>query len=255
MLSLSFGTSALYALVTITERLTRDVALNAQTATINRALSERAVIDLAYQLLNIFSGFAPVALVIWLTWQARAPHLGALGLACPTPPLVSGATRHRWWWIRESTAGIGLAATIGIPGIGLYLFSKALGANVTVVPTALDSYPWTIAILVLAALNAALGEELIVVAYLFDRLRRLGWSPVVIICVSALLRGTYHLYQGFGGFFGNLVMGLAFGWLYLRYGRILPLIVAHLTLDIVSFVGFPLAVTLWPTLFGAPTPG
>ena len=30
--------------------------------------------------------------------------------------------------------------------------------------------------------------------------------PVILI-VSALIRGSYHLYQGFGGFVGNLIMG------------------------------------------------
>ncbi len=59
--------------------------------------------------------------------------------------------------------------------------------------------------------------------------------------VSAAIRGSYHLYQGFGGFVGNLVMGVIFGWLYKRFGRVMPLVVAHTILDIVSFVGYALA--------------
>lgn len=254
VLALSFGTSALYAIVTIIERVTRDVALNEQTATINRALSERPLLDLSYQLLNIFSALAPVALVIWLTWRARRPHTAALGLGAPivTPHQSQRSRSTQRWWVKETSAGIGLAALIGIPGIGLYLVSKAFGLNVTVVPTALDAYVWTVPVLVLLALNAALGEELVVVAYLFNRLRTLGFAPAAIILASALLRATYHLYQGFGGFVGNFVMGLVFGWAYNKYGRALPLIVAHWVLDIVSFVGYPLAVALWPALFGAP---
>ena len=88
------------------------------------------------------------------------------------------------------------------------------------------------------------------VAYLFARLRDLGWRPWSIIVTSALLRGSYHLYQGFGGFIGNVAMGLLFGWAYQRYGRILPLIVAHWILDIVSFAGYALAVAWWPNQFG-----
>jgi len=53
-----------------------------------------------------------------------------------------------------------------------------------------------------------------------------------------LLRGTYHLYQGFGGFVGNLVMGLIFGWLFLRWKRTAPMVIAHFLIDAVAFVGY-----------------
>ena len=241
--ALSFGASAVYALVTIIERVTRETSLASQTATINRALSERPWFDLAYQLLGITFGLAPVALVIFLLWHEQRPHLSRLGFGRSTDT-------KRGWWITESGGGVLLAAAIGIPGLGFYLLTKALGFNVTVVPTTLDAAWWTVPVLVLAALRAALGEELIVVAYLFDRLRRLGLGTTAIIVVSAVLRGTYHLYQGFGGFLGNVIMGLVFGWIYQRTGRVLPLIIAHWVLDIVSFAGYPLALAWWPELFG-----
>lgn len=247
VLALSFGASGVYAIVSIIERLTRDQPLSQQTATINRPLSEQAVLDLVYQLLSFTFGLAPVALVIFLVWRGTSPHLGALGLGTP---LGGYRNPKRRCWPREIWLGVGLAALIGLPGIGFYLVSKGIGINATVVPTVLDTYWWTIPILVLQALKAALGEELIVVAYFFDRMRKLGVGPVTTVISSALLRGSYHLYQGFGGFLGNVIMGLVFGWFYQRYGRALPLIVAHWVLDIVSFAGYPLALALWPALFG-----
>lgn len=245
VLALSFGASGVYAIVTIVERLTREAALSSQTATINRPLDERPTFDLIYQLLGFAFGLAPVALVVFLLWSAYGPHLRRLGFGKPVnaSPL---------WWLRETGGGFLLAACVGIPGILFYVFAKTIGINTTVVPAALDAYWWTVPVLILQALRAALGEELIVVAYLFDRLKRLGLGTLAIILTSALLRGSYHLYQGFGGFVGNVAMGLLFGWAYHRYGRILPLIVAHWILDIVSFVGYPLAVALWPALFAAP---
>ncbi len=243
MLALSFGASGVYAVVTIIERLTREAALSTQTATINRSLAERPVFDLVYQLLAFAFGLAPVALVVFLLWRDRRPHLGRLGLGAPARSNGAG------WRLRETGAGFALAALIGVPGLGFYLFAKWIGINTTVVPTALDAFWWTVPVLVLQALRAALGEELIVVAYFFDRMRRLGVGPVATVIASALLRGSYHLYQGFGGFIGNVVMGLVFGWAYQRWGRSLPLIVAHWILDIVSFAGYPLAVALWPALF------
>lgn len=248
VLALSLGASAVYAIVAIVERLTRDTALSSQTATINAPLDTRPLFDLIYQLLSFGFGLAPVALVVFLLWRERAPHLGALGFGAPAG--LPGA-RRRLWGLREAGGGFLLAAAIGIPGLAFYVVTKAIGINVTVVPTALDAAWWTIPVLVLQALKAALTEELIVVAYLFERLRRLGVGPVATVVSSALLRGSYHLYQGFGGFIGNVVMGLVFGWCYQRWGRSLPLIVAHWILDIVSFVGYPLAVALAPTLFAA----
>ncbi len=243
VLALSFGASAVYAIVAIAERLTREAALSSQTATINRPLAEREFFDLIYQLLSFAFGLAPVALVVYLLWRDRAPHLGRLGLGRSS----SGSKR---WWLGESGYGLLLAAAIGVPGLVFYVFARAIGINTTVVPAALDAHWWTVPVLVLMALKAALGEELIVVAYFFDRMRRLGVGPVATIVSSALLRGSYHLYQGFGGFIGNVVMGLVFGWAYQRWGRSLPLVVAHWALDIVSFVGYPLALALWPQFFG-----
>jgi membrane protease YdiL (CAAX protease family) len=260
VLALSFGASGVYAVVTIIERLTREAALSSQTATINRPLAESPVFDLVYQLLAFVFGLAPVALVIFLLWRDRRPHLAGLGLGRPAPGLTerrpsplskrSNGTRGGWW-LRETGRGFALAALIGVPGLGFYLFAKWIGINTTVVPTALDAFWWTVPVLVLQALRAALSEELIVVAYFFDRMRRLGVGPVATVVSSALLRGSYHLYQGFGGFIGNVVMGLVFGWAYQRWGRSLPLVVAHWLLDIVSFAGYPLAVALWPALFAA----
>lgn len=244
VLALSYGASGVYAVVAIVERLTRETALAEQTATINRSLSERPAFDLVYQLLAIGFGLAPVALVIYLLWQGGRPHLGRLGLGRPL-------SAKRGWWLPEAGAGFLLAAAIGIPGIGLYLLTKAIGITTTVVPTALEAHWWAVPLLVLSALRAALGEELIVVAYFFDRMRRLGAGPWATIVSSALLRGSYHLYQGFGGFIGNVAMGVVFGWVYRRWGRSLPLVIAHWLLDIVSFVGYPLAVAWWPALFAA----
>ncbi len=243
VLALSFGAAGVRAIVTIAERLTSEVALSSQTATINRPLADRATFDLIYQLLSFTFGLAPVALVVYLLWRRRAPHLGNLGLG-RLPRMGRG------WWGAETGYGVLLAAAIGIPGLVFYVCAREIGINTTVVPAALDTYWWTVPVLVLMALRAALGEELIVVAYFFDRMKRLGVGPVATIVSSALLRGSYHLYQGFGGFIGNVIMGVVFGWAYQRWGRALPLIIAHWVLDIVSFVGYPLALSLWPQFFG-----
>jgi membrane protease YdiL (CAAX protease family) len=71
-----------------------------------------------------------------------------------------------------------------------------------------------------------------------------------IILLQAVLRASYHLYQGFGAFLGNFVMGLIFGWFYAKTGRLAPLIIAHTAIDCVAFIGYPLAVSFMPEFFG-----
>lgn len=241
VLGLSLGLSAIYSLVAIVNRLTRDVPLGDQTATLNPSRSERPIFDLIYQLLAIISELMPVALVVFLLWNSARPHLGRLGIDGTRP------------W-RDTRDGVGLALLIGIPGLALYLVGRALGLTVTVVPAALDEHWWTVPVLLLSAARAGIVEEVIVVGYLFARLRDLRWGPWAIILTSALLRATYHLYQGFGGFVGNFVMGIVFGWLYTRYGRLLPLVIAHTLIDAAVFVGYAWAASTFPGLAPMPTP-
>lgn len=236
MLGLSLGASAAYSIVSLLNRVTRTEALGDQTATINNPLSPRPTFDLIYQLMGIFFDLVPVALVGFLLWQATRPHLGRLGIDFTRPG-------------RDALQGLALALLIGIPGIGVYLGGRALGITVNVVPNALDTYWWTVPVLVLSALRAGVTEEVIVVGYLFARLRDLGWGRWTIILSSAVLRGTYHLYQGFGSFVGNFAMGVLFGWLYTRFGRVLPLVIAHTVIDSAIFIGYPWAAATFPALF------
>jgi membrane protease YdiL (CAAX protease family) len=136
--------------------------------------------------------------------------------------------------------GAGLAALIGLPGLALYFVGHALGVTATIVPADLNAYWWTEPVLILQAAKNAVLEEVIVVGYLVTRLQRLGWRVPAVIAASALLRGSYHLYQGFGPFVGNAIMGVIFAEWYRRGGRVLPLIIAHTILDTVSFVGYDL---------------
>jgi membrane protease YdiL (CAAX protease family) len=236
VLGLSLGLSALYALVGIIRRLSIDTPLREQTATINRSLDEQPWFDFTYQILGIVGALAPVALVVFLLWSPTS-RLAALG--------VDGSRSGR-----DIGVGVGLAALIGIPGLAVYAGGVALGVTVSVVPTALEDYWWTIPVLLLRALTAGLVEETIAVGYLHHRLTALAFSPVAIIVIQALLRGTYHLYQGFGAFVGNVLMGLIFGWYFHRTRRLGPLIAAHTLIDAVAFVGYPVISDNFPEILG-----
>lgn len=236
VLGLSLGASAVYAVVSIVNSATRPEPIGSQTTALNQSLSPRPTFDLIYQFLAIVFDLIPVVLVVYLLWSATRPHLRALGLD------FSRAGR-------DAASGAALALVIGIPGIVLYLVGRQLGLTLNVVPTPLDTYWWTVPILLLSAMRAAVVEEVIAVGYLFSRLRLLGWGTWSIILATALLRGTYHVYQGPTAFVGNVAMGVLFGWLYARYGRLLPLVVAHFLIDAAVFVGYPWAAVTFPALF------
>ncbi|GAA2028297.1 type II CAAX endopeptidase family protein [Agromyces tropicus] len=239
VLALSLGASAVYSIVAIVARLTDERPLAQQSAALNQSRSAREWLDFTYQFLDVAFGLAVVALVLYLLWQPGRSPFRRIGFDLTRPG-------------RDLASGVLLAAVIGVPGLALYAAGRALGFSVAIVPQPIDTHWWTVPILVLAALKAALTEELIAVGYLFTRLRELGVGPWATIISSALLRGSYHLYQGFGGFVGNALMGVVFGWAYTRWGRTMPLVIAHWLLDIVSFVGYPLAVGWWPALFAPP---
>ncbi len=240
VLGLSVGASAVYSIVAIIARLTDDTPLSDQSASLNPSQSTREWLDLSYQFLGITFALFAVALALFLLWRPRMSGPARIGLDFRSPG-------------RDATRGILLFLAIGVPGIALYAAGRAAGVTVAVVASPLDTHWWTIPILILSALRAALVEEVIVVGYLFTRLRERGWSDWTIILSTAVLRGSYHLYQGIGPFVGNVVMGVVFGWCYRRWGRVMPLVIAHTLLDIASFVGYPLAVALWPAVFGQPT--
>jgi uncharacterized protein len=227
VLALSLGASALYSIVSIVARLTSEVRLADQTATLNRQLSDREWLDFTYQFLALAIGLAPVALVLFLLWEKSQSPFDRIGLNLKTP-------------IQDVRRGLWLAALIGIPGLGLYVGARQLGISAEVIPAALGQYWWTIPMLLFAAVKASLLEEVVVVGYLFQRLKQLGFSNRTQVLSSAALRATYHLYQGFGGFIGNFVMGLVFGFLYQKFGRVMPLVIAHFLLDAAVFVGYSL---------------
>ena len=232
VLGVSLGQSAIYALVTLAARLTADRPLSQQTATLNASQSPRPWLDLTYQLLNIVFALVPVLLAVHLLNRDRGDARRVLGLDARRPgrDLLWGAT---------------LAAAIGLPGVGLFWVAARLGVNASVVPAALPQLWWTVPVLILSAAQNAVLEEVVVVGYLVTRLRNLGWRLGAVIGASAVLRGSYHLYQGLGAFVGNAVMGVVFALFFLRSRRVVPLIVAHTLLDVVAFVGYALLPREW----------
>ncbi|WP_051111179.1 CPBP family intramembrane glutamic endopeptidase [Rhodococcus rhodnii] len=224
VLLVTFGTSALSSMFSLADSLLAG-DLSEQTVALNTARASNSLLDLLSQLLGVARLLAWGALGAYLLWRS--------GIALRTMGLARADRR-------DAGHGVGLAALIGLPGLGLYLVAQAIGANLTVAPSTIDDHWWRLPALCLWAVANSGAEEILVVAYLVTRLRQLGWGENSSLVASALLRGGYHLYQGFGGGLGNVVMGVVFTRYWQRTGRLWPLVVAHALIDIVAFVGYAL---------------
>lgn len=220
VLALTFGMAGLRSFFTLIDALS--TPLNTQSVTLNAPRATAAWLDFALQL----CGAATI-----MTWGLLALFL--LGERLEKP---RGA---------DFSWGVGLAALIGIPGLGFYYAAVHLGLSKEVIPSTLEHF-WTIPVLLLFSFAHAFAEEIVVVKWLSTRLNQLGHGLIFTLVVSALLRGSYHLYQGVSAGIGNVIMGLIYGWFYLRYRptSIWPLIIGHFLIDAVAFVGYTLATML-----------
>lgn len=224
VLAVTFGLSAYTALLSLVESVL--LGLSGQVIALNPKRSPFDLIDLGLNLARVFQLLAWGVLGLYLLWRSGFGPAG-IGLGRPR-------------WRPDLLGGLGLAALIGLPGLAFYQLARVFGMNADVEPAELYDTWWRIPVLLLLAFANGWAEEVIVVGFLLTRLRQLNVHPVVALVASSLLRGAYHLYQGFGAGLGNVAMGLVFGYAWQRTGRLWPLVVAHGLIDAVAFVGYAL---------------
>jgi membrane protease YdiL (CAAX protease family) len=226
VLALGLGRSAVRSVLNIVNRLTLGPPLGQQTTSMNTSVTpDRPWLDLAYQVTDTVFPLAQVCLVLYLLHLAHGRARRLIGFDLTRPG-------------RDLAYGLAVAAAIGLPGLAFYLLARELGINTNVAAANLAAHWWTVPALIAAALMNGLVEETVMLGYLLTRLTDRGWPPWAAVALSAGIRGAYHLYQGFGGFAGNIVMGVVFALCYRRWGRVMPLVVAHTVIDIVAFVGY-----------------
>lgn len=151
--------------------------------------------------------------------------------------------RARWW--HDVLGGVGLAVlTLGV----LYFIGPVIGRVLPGKPqnglgdvfTGLARDPWRLALFLGPglALGAAGFEELTRVFFL-SRWWKIApgatwrWLGVLI---SAGLFGLAHLYQGPAGMANAALSGLILAVVYLRFGRVWPLIISHYLHDAAQIV-------------------
>jgi hypothetical protein len=223
---ITIGLSGLRSALSLVQSLLITTPLEKQKVALNAPAALNQYVDLVFQLSSAWTLIGWGLLGVYLLVRSGLT-LKDLGLDRTRPG-------------RDTLVALGLAALIGIPGLGLYLVAHALGLALTVQPSTLTDTWWRLPTLIASAIGNAFAEEVLLTGYLLSRTRFLGWSENAGVAVSALLRGCYHLYQGFGGGVGNVVMGLVFGRVWQRTGRLWALVGAHALLDVIAFLGYAL---------------
>jgi membrane protease YdiL (CAAX protease family) len=226
VLTVTLGLSAVQSGLDLLDAVLQPVPLNEQQVALNAPAARVGLVDLALQLTRILQLVGWGALGAYLLLRAGFA-MRAVGLDRRQPG-------------RDALGAAGLAALIGVPGLGLYLVARAVGVSVTIAPSTLTDTWWRLPVLIASAAANSWAEEVVMVGYLLTRLRQLGWSENRSLLAQALLRGSYHLYQGLGGFVGNIVMGLVFGRVWQCTNRLWMLVGAHALIDIVAFIGYTL---------------
>ncbi len=177
----------------------------------------------ANNLIGDLTPLIPVLLVLHLFARGGEP-LERLGLVFKRRDLATGC----------AIGLIGLVAAIVLTNLG-----RALGLPVhEIVPVNPDASASYIVLFFVTSASAAIWEELIVNGYLLVRLDDLGWTANRALLLSAVVRASYHVYQGVPSALAIGVGGLVLGRIFQRTGRIVTPMVAHFAFDAIGFLGY-----------------
>lgn len=159
----------------------------------------------------------------------------ALLRRCPAEPAQVRPMRARYWWL-ALLLSLGLMFFGNLIGNALMMLVNALRGKEMVNPVQeviLSADPvWTA---VATVITAPLGEEFLFRRLIIDRTRRYGELPAVLL--SAAMFGAFHL--NFYQFFYAFLIGLVFGYVYVKTGRLRYTIALHAAINFLGGVIAP----------------
>jgi uncharacterized protein len=133
-------------------------------------------------------------------------------------------------WDIVSAIGVALAWMAIAPLVVRLLGPENWGSFLSLLPHGKTEMSLWIAM----SLTAGFSEELIFRGYLQQQASRLTGSPVLAILIQSVLFGLSHGYQGLKNMVLISVLGLLYGVLVLWRKSLLPGMLAHAVMDIVS---------------------
>jgi uncharacterized protein len=212
-----------------------------------------------------------------LPWRGRMrlrellakPHVGTrerVSLYASTVAfqwVAAGVVGWRAWARGFTAAQLGLVAygrpklaIAGVLGAGILgilhwlnlrrmgrLSAKTRGTLQALAERILPQSPVEILPFLVLAVTAGVCEEFLYRGFALAALHRTGlpvWSAVLL---SSALFGLAHLYQGRGGLAGTMILGALFAAARIRYDSLVPVMLWHVTVDVVAGVAGPRYLT------------
>ncbi len=86
-------------------------------------------------------------------------------------------------------------------------------------------------------------EELIARAFAISEIRALGGSRALAVAISVGLQTSYHFYQGVPYALTIGVLFLVYSLFYIRSGRLVPVIIAHMWTDLAGLIHYRVLCT------------
>jgi membrane protease YdiL (CAAX protease family) len=157
------------------------------------------------------------------------------------PPRVFGLVRLQKF--KDPFAGLGILVltNVGYRITWYFLFAtlgrqaaSRLGYHNSIF--AAPSGQFALSLLAVSSIANGCAEELVCRAYLLSRFEQLLGSTVLAWLLSSLLFGSYHIYQGIGGFVAITTIGLIYGAIFCAIRRIWPIAIAHALQDFISIL-------------------
>ncbi|OEV13001.1 hypothetical protein [Streptomyces nanshensis] len=186
-----------------------------------------------------------VALIVGLPWlvlevcRRHGVGLRAYGVAPPD----AREQRQQAWAIAETSAGLciltGAGATALTLLLGLWQDAPVLRQTQTDLLGLSDPLPLAAGVL----LSAGVMEDVILitgVTAVLTTARRPAWQIYTLVAAADI---CMHLYLGLPGLLMGINAALR-AWLYRTYGRVTPLILGHLAVDVVGLAITPLPFVL-----------
>lgn len=174
-----------------------------------------------------------IACGLFIAWSSRE-HPSTFGFVRPKPAwdivLVVAALvgAYASWWAYSASVGYYMQLFGTTPTVNDSITTSM------VPPASLSDHMLFVASYVL---NAA-GEEIVLWAVLFTRVEKLLRVPVLDVLIVACVFASYHIYQGVFACGAIAFHGLVVGLLFRTTRRILPLIIAHATWDLILFYSY-----------------
>jgi membrane protease YdiL (CAAX protease family) len=177
------------------------------------ATSHRFVGGITFELIGL--------LCLYLVLRDQKRRFRDIGLF-PNVRLTDVAHSFALFFAALFSSGIFYVVLLSILGIGRqqsFDRSMIFGTTLSVLP-------------VVYALLNPFFEELLVRAFLISEIEAIYRSTALAVCVSVGLQTSYHLYQGLPAMLSHVPTFLLFSLYFVRARRILPVILAHMFMDL-----------------------